>query len=82
MRRQADTHNRFVVLRGLERSPLADETCGILILEPVGALNTGEAPAIPGWPQKNRTSVLARPTGVGRADDIYTHIPVEGVGDA
>jgi mannose-6-phosphate isomerase-like protein (cupin superfamily) len=34
----------FVVPRGVEHCPVADEVCEVLLLEPVGTVNTGDAP--------------------------------------
>ena len=33
----------FVVPRGREHRPVADEVCEILLLEPIGTVNTGDA---------------------------------------
>jgi mannose-6-phosphate isomerase-like protein (cupin superfamily) len=34
----------FVVPRGVEHCPVADEVCEVLLLEPAGTVNTGDAP--------------------------------------
>ena len=33
----------FVVPRGVEHRPVAEEPCGILLVEPAGTVNTGDA---------------------------------------
>ena len=35
----------FVVPRGVEHAPLADEECELVLLEPVGTVNTGDGDA-------------------------------------
>ena len=40
---ELDAGELFVVPRGVEHCPLADEEASILLIEPVGTINTGDA---------------------------------------